>query len=55
MERVIESDRVSAAEKIKGEGVKDIAIREKILAGNADDHPLVRSFADRREFNLKGI
>jgi len=45
MEKIEQSHREEAAAKIKGDSAKDDGIREMILAGQADDHPLVRAAA----------
>lgn len=45
MEKINQNHRESAAQKIKGECAKTAMVKEKILKGEADDHPIVQAEA----------
>lgn len=45
MEKIEQRHRVRAAEMIPGSCAKSEKVRQKILAGEADDHPTVQAVA----------
>lgn len=45
MEKIEQRHRELAAEKIRGDGPKAIDVRERILAGQADEHLAVQAAA----------
>lgn len=45
MENINQTHRESAAKKIKGECLKTAMVKEKIIKGEADDHPAVQAEA----------